>query len=68
MSTDPEDFPHEDPLPDMQASFDQLIASAPEFARLTRGYVTAFEAEGFTTGQALYMTAVSMTQTPGTAP
>lgn len=45
-----------------------MIATAPEIGRAARGIFNAFVAEGFTAGQALYLTAVQLKNTPGTAP
>lgn len=58
----------EDPLPDLIASLDQLLALAPELARTYRGYYEAFMARGFSDSQALYLSACQVLQTPGKAP
>ena len=58
----------DDPLPALRAGIDQMVTMAPELARAIRGYVDAFEAEGFTTSQALYLTMAQVQETPGEAP
>ena len=58
----------EDPLPALRAQLDQLIATAPEIARVALGFHEAFVTEGFSDRQALYLTAAQLLQSPGTAP
>lgn len=58
----------EDPLPDLIAALDQVIAMAPQMARTARGYFNAFVAEGFMEKQALYLTACQLMDSPGKAP
>ena len=58
----------EDPLPALQAELDQAAAMAPMIARSYRAYYEAFEAEGFTPSQALYLTACQGKDNPGKAP
>ena len=58
----------EDPLPAIRASLDQMLMMAPEVARAARGWYDAFQGQGFTDSQALYLTAAQLLQDPGTAP
>lgn len=58
----------DDPLPALRAELDQVLAMAPELARMARGYFDAFKGEAFADAQALYLTAVQLKGTPGTAP
>lgn len=60
--------PEDDPLPRLRAELDQDMALAPELARVVRGFVEAFESEGFSRNQALYLTMARLLQTPGTPP
>lgn len=57
-----------DPLPVLQAEIDQMVALAPELARAAYGAFSAYQAEGFTANQALYLTAAQLHQSPGDAP
>lgn len=61
------DAPH-DPLPAFRAELDQALMVAPELARVARGYFDAFTEEGFSVGQALFLTATQLLQKPGTPP
>lgn len=58
----------DDPLPALLAALDQALSMAPQLARMARGYFDAFEHEGFTASQALYLTAAQIHSTPGSAP
>lgn len=58
----------DDPLPQMVANIDQLIANAPHMARAAWGLYNAFAMQGFSSDAALYLTAVQLVQTPGEAP
>ena len=60
--------PPEDPLPALIAALDQVLAMAPQLARVARGTFEAFTEAGFTESQALYLTAVQLQSDPGTAP
>ena len=42
-------------LASLRADIDQIVASAPELARIYRGLFDAFRRGGFTEGQALYL-------------
>jgi hypothetical protein len=65
----PEGMPEpEDHLVAMRAELDQLIAVAPELARVVRGVFDAFKAEGFTDIQALYLTAANVNDQPLSPP
>jgi len=66
-----EETPEEDPrdgLAALRAELDQAMMLAPEQARLARAMYDAYEEEGFSEQQALYLTAVQMVRDPGTAP
>lgn len=65
---DPREDTPPDPLPALQASIDQMIMLAPELARAARGSFAAYVAEGFTSNQALYLTACQLHESPGEAP
>lgn len=56
--------PH-DPLPEIIAGIDQMVAMAPQLARAARGFYDAFKAEGFTDSQAAYMTMAQLHSDPG---
>lgn len=58
----------DDPLPLLRAELDQMLALAPELARVARGYFDVFKAEDFSDSQALYLTAVQLKDSPGKAP
>lgn len=62
------DFTPDDPLPALRAQLDQAVAHAPALAEAARSVFTSFTAAGFTDRQALYLTAVQLHGTPGTAP
>jgi hypothetical protein len=57
-----------DPLAVLQAEIDQMIATTPELARAARGAFDAYQGQGFTANQALYLTAVQLQSNPGNAP
>lgn len=57
-----------DPLPAIRAEIDQMVALAPELALAAFGAFSAYQAEGFTANQALYLTASQLHQSPGDAP
>ena len=61
------DAPH-DPLPAFRAEIDQALMVAPELGRVAQAYFAAFTEEGFSSKQALYLTAAQLLQTPGTPP
>jgi hypothetical protein len=58
----------QDQLAILRAQIDQSVALAPELARMAYGQFHAFVGEGFTADQALYLTACSLSQSPGEAP
>lgn len=64
MSEHEDEMPH-DPLPEIVAGIDQMLAMAPELARAARGYFDAFRAEGFSDAQAIYLTAAQLHSDPG---
>jgi hypothetical protein len=57
-----------DPLPQLRAEMDQMIAIMPEIARTGFNWYRAFMGEGFSDTQALYLTACELIQHPGKAP
>lgn len=65
---DPRDEAPVDPLLVLQATIDQMIATAPELARAARGAFDAYREQGFTANQALYLTAAQLHESPGGAP
>jgi hypothetical protein len=68
VSNDPRDDAPADPLIALQAEIDQMLALAPELARVARGAFDAYQGEGFTANQALYLTAAQLHSSPGDAP
>lgn len=46
----------EDPMPEMVAEIDQMIAMATHLARYAKGLFAAFKDAGFTDAEALYLT------------
>ncbi len=66
MSDAHNDLP--DPLIARQAELDQAIAAIPEFARVAKAVQKGFEAEGFSSDQALYLTAVQLVKPPFAPP
>jgi len=67
MRDDPSPDPA-DQLAALRASIDQMTAVAPELVRAARGWFDAFQGQGFSERQALYLTATQMLQSPGVAP
>ena len=57
-----------DQLAILRAQIDQMVALAPELARSAKGCFDAFQAEGFSERQALYLAAAQMLQNPGAPP
>lgn len=58
----------DDPLPALKAEIDQMLMLAPELARALSTWFQAFKKEGFNDSQALYLSAVQITQNAGKAP
>lgn len=69
MAEDPRNEPTpEQLLAAQQAEREQALASAPESARGCRVLFDAFEAEGFNSDQALYLTAIALVNPDFKAP
>jgi len=66
--SDPRDDQPVDPLLALQAQIDQMAALAPELARAAKSIFDAFQGEGFTSQQALYLTMAQVLEDPGSAP
>lgn len=66
--SDHEEFSPEDALAILRAQIDQTLALAPELARAVRIWYDAFQAQGFSEKQALYLAMAHLKDTPGTAP
>lgn len=58
----------DDPLPALKAGIDQMMAMAPETARVIRGYYDVFLGEGFTEPQALWLAMAQLKDTLGEPP
>jgi hypothetical protein len=58
----------DDPLPALRAEIDQMLMLAPELVRSARAWFDAFQGEGFSDEQALYLTAAQLTGKPGAPP
>lgn len=58
----------DDPLPKLVSELDQAAAFMPNVARAARAAFDAFIAEGFTASQAVYLTAVQITENDLEAP
>lgn len=63
VMSDPLEGP-EDSLVALRAQLDQMIAMSPELARVAKGAYDAYMGEGFTAGQALFLTAVQLKDQP----
>lgn len=57
-----------DQLAALIAGIDQMVAAAPQLARAAKGWYDAFEEEGFTSSQALYLAACELLQDAGSPP
>lgn len=55
----------EDPLPKLLAEIDQALAIAPQLARIAFGYHAAFQKEGFSARESLYLVACQLHSDPG---
>ena len=58
----------DDPLPALIAELDQALSMAPQLARMAMGYYREFEEAGFSSSQAIYLTACQLHGEPGNAP
>lgn len=53
-----------DTLPLLHAQIDQVVSTAPQWARIVRARYEALTAEGFEPQQALYFLAIEMSSNP----